>query len=64
MTGGIGAGHGTGGSYFDSNNKQYDGVPYSAFDFNGPAECPSASGQIEDYNDPIQVTSNYAHVRS
>jgi len=55
MTGGGGSGTGTGGSYYDHNAMQYDGVPYSNSDFNGPHNCPTASGGIEDYNDANQV---------
>ncbi|CAG0899120.1 unnamed protein product, partial [Cyprideis torosa] len=45
----------TGGSSFNSDTLDYPGVPYSAFDFHGPAECPSGSGYIESYQDAVQV---------
>nr|WGG89262.1 alpha-amylase II [Enchytraeus albidus]WLK78496.1 alpha-amylase II [Enchytraeus albidus] len=54
MTGG-GAGVGSDGSSFDGDARDYPGVPFGPFDFNGPEQCPTASGEIEDYGDPIQV---------
>ncbi|XP_076306624.1 pancreatic alpha-amylase 2a5-like [Tachypleus tridentatus] len=55
MTGNIGAGHGTGGSYFDPVALKYDGVPYSHWDFNTNEKCGTPSGNIENYNDAYQV---------
>jgi alpha-amylase len=51
-------GYGTAGSYYNYNTMVYEGVPYSAEDFNGPntpAACSSESGNIEDWEDPIEV---------
>ncbi|CAL8142688.1 unnamed protein product [Orchesella dallaii] len=53
MTGGGTCCTGTGGSSFNGGTKEYP--EYSARDFNGPESCPSSSGGIENYNDPIQV---------
>ncbi|KAK8733790.1 hypothetical protein OTU49_006479 [Cherax quadricarinatus] len=44
----------TGGSTFNYGAQSYPGVPYSTFDFND-ANCNSASGGIETYNDANQV---------
>lgn len=55
MTGQIGAGHGTAGSYFDPEVPKYDGVPYEAEHFNTRDKCPTGSGDIENYNDKQQV---------
>jgi alpha-amylase len=55
MTGPAGRGTGTGGSSYDADALTYSGVPYSSSDFNGGNECPSRSGDIESYNDAIQV---------
>lgn len=55
MTGRF-SGYGTAGSYFDTDSLTFDGVPYSYLDFNGPSgNCPTASGNIEDYGNRIQV---------
>merc|ERR1711981_1540426 len=53
MWGAGGDGYGTGGSYFNANNEQFP-VPYSGLDFND-ANCNSASGNIENYQDVNQV---------
>ncbi|XP_035222817.1 pancreatic alpha-amylase-like isoform X2 [Stegodyphus dumicola] len=55
MTGNIGAGHGTAGSYFDPGVPKYDGVPYGPEHFNSRNKCPTGSGDIENYNDKVQV---------
>lgn len=55
MTGDIGAGHGTAGSYFDPGAQKYDGVPYSYLDFNSREKCGTRSGNIESYYDANQV---------
>ncbi|CAL1294458.1 unnamed protein product [Larinioides sclopetarius] len=47
MTGHIGAGHGTAGSYFDPAVPKYDGVPYGPDNFNRGNKCPTGSGDIE-----------------
>lgn len=47
------SGFGTGGSPYNGGTKTFP--EYSAQDFNGPDKCPTASGDIENYNDPIQV---------
>jgi len=54
MTGG-GSGTGSDGSSFNADTKSFPGVPYGSGDFNGPNECSTASGEIENYNDPNQV---------
>jgi alpha-amylase len=54
MTGG-GSGYGSGGCYWNADTLEYPCVPYGYNDFNGPSECSTASGEIEDYNDPNQV---------
>ena len=51
----IGSGRGTGGSYYDSANLIFEGVPYTNEDFNVHGECPSATGGIDDPQDPNQV---------
>nr|ACA34374.1 alpha-amylase [Lithobius forficatus] len=55
MTGSIGQGTGTGGSYYDTNSLKFDGVPYSSFDFNGCDRCSTSSCSIESYGDAHQV---------
>lgn len=55
MTGHIGKGQGTAGSSFDPEVPRYDGVPYGPEHFNSGNKCPSTSGNIEDYNDKVQV---------
>ncbi|XP_054717225.1 LOW QUALITY PROTEIN: pancreatic alpha-amylase-like [Uloborus diversus] len=55
MTGEIGAGTGTGGSYFDPSVPKYDGVPYRREHFNSKDKCPTSSGDIEDYNNKRTV---------
>uniref|UniRef100_T1J419 alpha-amylase n=1 Tax=Strigamia maritima TaxID=126957 RepID=T1J419_STRMM len=55
MTGGLGKGYGSGGSYFDSDKLDYPGVPYSALDFNSCDRCSTSSCNIEDYSDSNQV---------
>lgn len=47
------AGQGTGGSPYNGGTRTFP--EYSAQDFNGRGKCPTASGDIENYNDPIQV---------
>ncbi|XP_042220626.1 alpha-amylase 1-like [Homarus americanus] len=44
----------TGGTSFDAGSESYPGVSYSGFDFND-ANCHTASGNIENYGDAIQV---------
>jgi alpha-amylase len=54
---GVGAQAGqssTCGSYFNPNNRDFPGVPYSGFDFND-GKCRTASGGIENYQDAAQV---------
>jgi len=53
MTGSERCCTGTGGSSFNGANKQFP--EYSAPDFNDRSTCPTNSGGIENYNDPIQV---------
>ncbi|CAG7825995.1 unnamed protein product [Allacma fusca] len=54
MTSPAGRGVGTGGSSYDSEALDYPGVPFTSSDFNGPNECPTRSGGIEDFFDPVQ----------
>jgi len=49
MCGGGGAGVGTGGSPFNYDVLDYPAVPYSVLDFNGPHNCFTPSGNIENY---------------
>ena len=50
-----GSGRGTGGSYFDSTALTFEGVPYTSEDFNVHGECPTASGEIDNYQDAVQM---------
>ncbi|KAM6167492.1 pancreatic alpha-amylase isoform 2-T2 [Erethizon dorsatum] len=55
----CGEGNGAGtnsicGSYYNAQNREFSGVPYSAWDFND-GKCQSWSGGIESYNDAAQV---------
>lgn len=60
MTAG-GSGTGSAGSYWNAGDdytnigQDYPSVPYSATDFNGADNCPSPSGNIEDYQSVDQV---------
>ena len=47
-------GTGTGGSTCDTDSESFPSVPYSNYDFND-GNCNSASGNIENYNDPNEV---------
>lgn len=54
---GSGSGAGTRstcGSYYNANNRDFPGVPYSGWDFND-GKCKTQSGGIESYNDAAQV---------
>ncbi|XP_013389804.1 pancreatic alpha-amylase, partial [Lingula anatina] len=51
----AGIGTGYGGSSYDSGSLSYPGVPFGPNDFNGPAECSTSSGNIENYGDANQV---------
>lgn len=55
MTGVVGKGHGMAGSWYDSNEKQYDGVPFTSQNFNSKEKCGSRSGGIEDWNRAWQI---------
>ncbi|ODM96628.1 Pancreatic alpha-amylase [Orchesella cincta] len=55
MTGNSVQGAGTDGSAFDASAKSYPAVPYGSADFNDGTTCPTHSGSIENYQDPIQV---------
>ncbi|OXB81524.1 UNVERIFIED_CONTAM: hypothetical protein H355_004430 [Colinus virginianus] len=52
-TGGTGT-HSTCGSYFNTGNREFPAVPYSAWDFND-GKCQTGSGDIENYGDIYQV---------
>ena len=54
MTGG-GSGTGSDGSTFNADTKSFPGVPYGVNDFNGAAECPTGSGEIQNYNNVNEV---------
>lgn len=51
----TGSGVGTGGSQYDSIGLSYNGVPLSPEDFHGSQDCPTSSGEIEDYADLTQL---------
>jgi len=55
MTGDGPAGFGTGGSSYNPGSLDYPGVPYGPYDFNGKGQCGTASGNIENYGDAIQL---------
>lgn len=55
MTGHVGKGTGVDGSTLDSDKKTYPAVPYSYLDFHARSTCPSSSGGIENWNDPVQL---------
>lgn len=55
MTSDIGEGHGYNESAFNSDNLVYEAVPYQASDFHSSADCGTASGEIEDYSNVVQV---------
>ncbi|KAM9844640.1 alpha-amylase-like [Aulostomus maculatus] len=46
--------HTSSGSWFSANKKLFPSVPFSHWDFND-GKCPTESGNIENYGDPIQV---------
>ena len=56
---GSGSGVGIGGTKYDANTKDFPGVPYTSEHFNSktssPSVCTSASGDVEDWNDPVQA---------
>jgi alpha-amylase len=44
---GGGAGVGSDGNEYNGDTQEYPGVPYGNNDFNGAAECPTSSLEIE-----------------
>ena len=48
-------GTGTAGSYFNSSNYDFPGVPYSRGNFNSRDKCPSGSGGVDNYSDAKNV---------
>jgi len=50
-----GEGVGTAGSRYNYYKLDYPGVPYSALDFNGPQNCFTPSGNIENYGQGTEV---------
>ncbi|XP_066266345.1 alpha-amylase 1-like [Branchiostoma lanceolatum] len=55
-----GCGFGTGGSYFNTNTKEFEGVPYGSSDFNcnddaTQSRCPTSDCKIYNYDDPSEV---------
>ena len=60
---GSGTGHGSAGSWYNSEQMQFPGVPYGPNDFNccwcgGTSSCASSSCDIENYSDKYQVQRN------
>lgn len=55
---GQGAGEGTSGSKYNTSARSYEDVPFTISDFNGKPKCPTASGDIEDYSNAIQVVND------
>ncbi|KAK3725760.1 hypothetical protein RRG08_011494 [Elysia crispata] len=49
------SGTGSAGSSFNSDKRDFPGVPFTVQDFHTRAECPSGSGNVDDYNDPKNV---------
>ena len=48
-------GTGTAGSYFNSSNYDFPGVPYSRGNFNSRDKCPSGGGGVDNYSDAKNV---------
>ncbi|XP_042220003.1 alpha-amylase-like [Homarus americanus] len=59
MTGLGRSGQGSGGSSFNADNRDFPGVPYSSLDFTPRSMCPSADGNINNYNDVNEVRNCY-----
>jgi len=55
MTGDSPAGIGTAGSSYNPDALDYPGVPFGPYSFNGKDQCATASGNVEDFGDAIQV---------
>ncbi|CAH1276939.1 AMY2B [Branchiostoma lanceolatum] len=56
----LGCGYGTGGSYFNAGSKEYEGVPYSAFDFNcnddvTQTRCYTSDCKVHNFDDPFEM---------
>lgn len=49
------SGTGTAGSPFNSDQRNFPGVPFSTPDFNSRSKCPSGSGNIDNYSDKNNV---------
>ncbi|XP_059150386.1 alpha-amylase-like [Physella acuta] len=52
-------GVGTAGSTFDSDAKDFPGVPYTKENFNDRSDCPSGDGNVNNYGDPKNVRDCY-----
>jgi len=54
---GSGTGHGSAGSYYDSHQMQFPGVPYGPTDFNccQCGRCTTSTCNIESYSNADQV---------
>jgi len=50
-----GSGFGSGGSFYDTEARNFSAVPYGPDNFHGPDECSAATGNIEDYQNAIEV---------
>ncbi|XP_066304490.1 alpha-amylase 1-like [Branchiostoma lanceolatum] len=56
----LGCGYGTGGSYFNTYSKEYEGVPYGAFDFNcnddvTQTRCYTSDCEVHNIDDPFEM---------
>lgn len=49
------SGTGTSGSSFNAGTEQYPGVPFGPYDFTTRSDCPTASGDIHNYNNAVEV---------
>ncbi|KAH9519303.1 Alpha-amylase A type-1/2 [Bulinus truncatus] len=52
-------GVGTAGSTFDSDAKDFPGVPFTKENFNDRSDCPSHDGNVNNYGDPKNVRDCY-----
>ncbi|XP_055893860.1 alpha-amylase-like [Biomphalaria glabrata] len=52
-------GVGTAGSTFDSDARDFPGVPYTKDNFNDRSDCPSHDGNVNNYGDPKNVRNCY-----
>ncbi|XP_055893859.1 alpha-amylase-like [Biomphalaria glabrata] len=52
-------GVGTAGSTFDSDARDFPGVPFTKDNFNDRSDCPSGDGNVNNYGDPKNVRNCY-----